>query len=574
MAAEGVRMTWIIVAIVIIVLVAGGVWGIQRYNITKIGQLDQEVEKLDNGELKGLLKSIANLGLAGDSLKQFTKWQREYQRMVEADLANLQTALLDVELANKQLQFVQVKHAQAKIQQAIVEADAKLAKIHKALLALQASEADTRTKLKTLRSDYQEARKTILAKSYAYDKAMPKLEEELETIAEGLHQAATVSDSGDHAAAITALEQLAITIGTLQDQVARLPKLVNTVINEFPAQLQELNDGYHELSAQRFIFTQDVPAGIAAVQAQVQTAQAQIEALEVDDLADNVAQTAEAIDGLYATMEKELNAKTVVLKQNGDLRQFIAHAQKQNHTLILELDHLNQSYTLTHGEEAQVEQLRGQLDTIAEAYTKTQHDLQDNTAIFSQVQAQYVQMRSDLHDIEEQHAQINASVSTLQEREKQAVASADEFENALRDIKYEVSRHQLPGLPRPYLDFFNVVAKELTQLNKDLNQIKIDMDAIAKQLIKLGEDIDQLKDQSRTVVDSAGMCEQLLQYANRYKTSHPEVDKAATQAKDLYQHYNYSQAADVIAAALEQVEPGAYQKVESDYLQSKSASLF
>jgi septation ring formation regulator len=70
------------------------------------------------------------------------------------------------------------------------------------------------------------------------------------------------------------------------------------------------------------------------------------------------------------------------------------------------------------------------------------------------------------------------------------------------------------------------------------------------------------------------MCEQLLQYANRYKTSHPEVDKAVVQAKDLYQHYNYAQAADVIAAALEQVEPGAYQKVEDDYLASKSASLF
>jgi septation ring formation regulator len=42
----------------------------------------------------------------------------------------------------------------------------------------------------------------------------------------------------------------------------------------------------------------------------------------------------------------------------------------------------------------------------------------------------------------------------------------------------------------------------------------------------------------------------------------------------LYQHYNYSHAADVIAAALEKVEPGAYQKVEDDYLKSQSAALF
>ncbi|MCI1986883.1 MAG: septation ring formation regulator EzrA [Lactobacillus sp.] len=567
-------MTWIIGGIVIVVILAGGVWGLQQYNNRRVKQLDVEVEKLDNGELASLIRSIANLGLAGDSLKQFTKWQRDYQRVVETDLAGLQTALLDIELQNKQFQFVKVQETSTAIQGHVVETDQKLAKIREALIALRDSEADTRSQLATLRDDYQEARKTILAKSYAFDTALPGLEASLQTLADALHEAGLTSEAGDHAAASAQLAQLAIGVGTLQDQVKRLPSLVNTVVNEFPGQLDELQSGYHELAAQHYQFVEDVPAGIAAAQANVKQAAAQIKALAVDDLETTVKETATAIDGLYATMEKELQAKQAVLKQKGDLAQFLAHAKKQNHALLLELDHLNQSYTLTHGEEASADKLHGQLDGIENAYAEADKAMRDQTAVYSQVLAQYQQARSDLHSIEVQHQKLNQAVSGLQAREHQAVESAQEFEMALRDIKYEVSRHSLPGLPRPYLDFFNVVTKELNQLNRDLNQVKIDLDQIAKQLIKLGEDIDQLKDQSRTVVDSAGMCEQLLQYANRYKTSHPEVDKAVVQAKDLYQHYNYAQAADVIAAALEQVEPGAYQKVEDDYLASKSASLF
>ncbi len=567
-------MTWIITVIVIIVLLGVGVWGLQRFNASRLHQLDQEVERVDNGELTSLIKSIANLGLAGDSLRHFTKWQRDYQKVAEKELAGLQTALLDAELQNKQFQFVKFRTTRTEIQAQIIAADTKLDTIKKALVALQTSEATTREQLKTLRGDYQEARKTILAKSYAFDSALPQLESELDTLAESLHEAATISDSGDHAAASAKLESLAVSVGTLQDQVSRLPKLVNTVVNEFPAQLEELTQGYHSLAAEHYVFTQDVPGGIAACTTQVKVAHDQITDLAVDELADNVVATAKAIDGLYATMEKELNAKKSVQQQTGDLKQFIAHAQKQNHTLQLELDHLNQSYTLTHNEMADAEKLAQQLDTIAEAYTTAQESIAANTAVYSTILAQYTQARDDLKAIETRHQEINTSVSDLQAREHQAVESADGFELALREVKAEVSRHQLPGLPRPYLDFFNVVSKELKQLNHDLSQIKIDLDAIAKQLIQLGDDIDQLKDQSRTIVDSAGMCEQLLQYANRYKTSHPEIDSAATQAKDLYQHYNYAEAADVIGNALETAEPGAYQKVEDDYLASKSASLF
>lgn len=122
---------WIIVVLVVVVVIVGGIWGLQRYNASKLHQLDQAVEKVDNGELRGLIRTIANLGLAGESLRAFTKSQRDYQHVVENELAGLQTALLDVELENKQFQFVKVRQSQQDIQAAILDANAKLAKIKK-----------------------------------------------------------------------------------------------------------------------------------------------------------------------------------------------------------------------------------------------------------------------------------------------------------------------------------------------------------------------------------------------------------------------------------------------------------
>ncbi len=363
-------------------------------------------------------------------------------------------------------------------------------------------------------------------------------------------------------------------VNELRNQVKALPTLINDVVNEFPAQLKEIRQGYDKLKAQQFVFTDDVPAGVKQVTAQLKDAHAEIKALQRKELAATNAAIADKIDALYAVMEKELVAKKAVLQQANDLGRFIAHAEHQNAVLTIELDHLNQSYTLNHDEMAQAVALKHQIEDISDRYDAAEQGVSEHTMAFSTILAQFNTDRKALHDIEAKHQTIDQSVNNLREREQQAVKQVDQFERDLRDIKYEMARHQLPGLPHDYVAFGNVVNQEFTAVRKALNQVKINMDDIAKQILKVDADISELKDQSRAVLDAAGLTEQLLQYANRYKTSHEDIAKAVQESRELYRRYEYKQAADTIATVLEQVEPGSYHKIETDYLNQQNNDLF
>ncbi|WP_225047109.1 septation ring formation regulator EzrA [Lacticaseibacillus kribbianus] len=568
-------MVWIIIAVLGIIIIVGlGLWLFQIRNNRAIQALDTRISTLDSGEVTGLIRNIAQLGLTGTSETAFKAQQTAYQKLAEGELTDLQTALLDVEQANKQFRFSTVKEDLATIDN-LREATAKrLHGIRQALLAIQESEADNRRLLMNLRERYLAARKTILAKSFAYGDALPALESALQAIAAQLSEINQTNSDGDHDLAKKQLSKLKLSVATVELQVKSLPPLVNAVVNEFPNQLGEIARGYEQLAQRHFHFTEDVPATGQEIQEQVNQGLAQIESLDVTELTANTATIANRIDALYAVMEKELTAKDAVDQAQGDLRQFINHANKQNHALLIELDHVNQSYTLNHDELKQANALKQQLDNLAAAFEQESLRLNDHEAIYSETSATFVKMRSDLKDIELKQQAINTSIGGFRATEEKAAKQVAQFVMDLRDVKYEVFRHGLPGLPKPYLDFFNACSKAVADLNHDLNQVKIDLDAIAKQLIQSAEDIEQLKQKSRDLIQAAGMTEELLQYANRYKTTHSDVAQAVADTKAAYARYDYKQAADTIATALEAMEPGSYKKVEDDYLAAQDSALF
>ena len=80
-------------------------------------------------------------------------------------------------------------------------------------------------------------------------------------------------------------------------------------------------------------------------------------------------------------------------------------------------------------------------------------------------------------------------------------------------------------------------------------------------------DLDTLKEKSTDLRDSAKLAEQLIQYANRFRLSKPEIETASQKAKALFdREYKYTESLETIATALDKVEPGSYKRLEDSYI--------
>ncbi|MSC18774.1 septation ring formation regulator EzrA [Lactobacillus paracasei] len=567
-------MIWFFVIVVIIVVAAGGVWWLQHYFQTRIKNLDAQVEAIDVGALSSQIRSIEQLKLTGDSLATFSKWERAFDQLNDDDLADLQKLLLDLEDQAKRFRF---DHAQkiAKVLEAKIDtARQQYDLISQALQDIRHDEADNRSKMLQLRDDYQVSRKTILAKSFVFGDAQPALEQQLQQLAELFQKIDQINNDGDHQAAKSEIKQLSDEMAALRRQVKELPPLVNEQVNEFPAQINEIEHGYRQLTTAHYVFTDDIPGMVEDVNEKMADANTALKSLDVDATEAANSEIEAEIDKMYAIMEKEMQARKRVDAAAPDLRQFIDHALRQNRELQTELDHLNQSYTLNHDEIKIAKDLKTQLDSINANYIKDTDAIEAGKAVYSDVIERFDATKDELTAIEKQQVQINQAVAGLKKGEIVANKQAENFELDMRNIKHEILRHHLPGLPQDYVSQVKHVTAEIEQLNHDLDQVKINMDAIAKFLIKIASDIDALKKATSALIDAAGLTEELMQYANRYKTTVKPVAEAVHQATESYMQFDYKQAADTLATALEQTEAGSYKKVEDAYLARKKASLY
>lgn len=567
-------MIWFFVIVVIIVVAAGGVWWLQHYFQTRIKNLDAQVEAIDVGALSSQIRSIEQLKLTGDSLATFSKWERAFDQLNDDDLADLQKILLDLEDQAKRFRF---DHAQkiAKVLEAKIDtARQQYDLISQALQDIRHDEADNRSKMLQLRDDYQVSRKTILAKSFVFGDAQPALEQQLQQLAELFQKIDQINNDGDHQAAKSEIKQLSDEMAALRRQVKELPPLVNEQVNEFPAQINEIEHGYRQLTTAHYVFTDDIPGMVEDVNEKMADANTALKSLDVDATEAANSEIEAEIDKMYAIMEKEMQARKRVDAAAPDLRQFIDHALRQNRELQTELDHLNQSYTLNHNEIKIAKDLKTQLDSIDANYIKDTDAIEAGKAVYSDVIERFDATKDELTAIEKQQVQINQAVAGLKKGEIVANKQAENFELDMRNIKHEILRHHLPGLPQDYVSQVKHVTAEIEQLNHDLDQVKINMDAIAKFLVKIASDIDALKKATSALIDAAGLTEELMQYANRYKTTVKPVAEAVHQAIESYMQFDYKQAADTLATALEQTEAGSYKKVEDAYLARKKASLY
>ncbi|WDF81695.1 septation ring formation regulator EzrA [Lacticaseibacillus pabuli] len=565
-------MIWMVIGLIVLILVVlGAVFGFREYFKRQIHSLDTRASTMGTDEIEKQIHTIRGLQLNGESLKLFTRYQREYQQLSESDGADIETKLMELDTANAQMRFGTVRTGLQETEDLLTRVKNQYGKINLALQGIYQAEEKNRKALSKLRRTYDETRKTLLAKNFAFGESMPALEDRLKDLGDEFDRVDKVNASGDHQAAADQIQTLKSHVSALADLCAKIPVQLSLLVKEFPEQLAEIQSGYQKLHAQHYNFpAMDIPETINQVKVGITNSKTALFGLNIEASTKQNKDLAGTIDELYGVMETEMKAHQAIEGRDDRITQFVAHAQRQNRILMQELDHLNQSYQLTHGELDTARDLKSELSELRIQHESDLQDLADNKAIYSTIQKHYDHAEGRLREIEQQQADIDKNVSGLKAGEKSANDALEGFARDLRAVARELENMSLPGLPQDFKEQFAHVQQVIRDIDTDLSKVKINLDEIGEELIGLQSDMDDLKQAATEIIDAVGMTAQLLQAANRYGDEHPELKDARIKARAQYNQMEYQKAADTIAAALETAVPGSYQKVEDAYLSDKT----
>lgn len=558
--------TIIIVAVVIlIIVVVASMLLINRKQLREVEVIDAALNEIEEMHLEEDIKLLNKMDLAGESLTTLNTWRKSYKEASTKKLPRVQK--LVEEAANENATYKLFK-ARKKIKEAqqIIKPALEDARNTKAVFTeLLESNKENQIQYDALIKVYRELRKDVLANSFEYGAAIDQIEDQLASMESDFEEAKNLSSQGDHVEAKRVLSKIRMFLAALQKQLPKIKEGYHQLEVVFQDQLKELSNVYKKMISEKYYITKvDVLSRIKDIHDQIDSARKLLSELKVDELANENKKISSEIDGLYDVLAKEYKARPFVEKNQSKMLALISHQQTASKKLVEKLQHIDESYELTHGELEKSKELEKEVNNMNRQYTVDTQNIADGKGVYSAIQDSWLEMLDRLREIDAEQVKMSTDVDGLYDSENVANDSIKHFRQEVSLVYRRLERRSLPGNPDSFIQMYTLVVNEIGHVSDELSQVRINMEKISNELIQISDDVERLKREADDIINSANLVELTMQYSNKYADK-DSIKQAQKKAMQLYDEYNYKEALDTIATAIEKAEPGSYQRLENTY---------
>lgn len=567
----------LLVAIVVLVIIAYLVGVIVRKrNDSLIASLEERKQLLFGLPVNEEIEAVKNLHLIGQSQTTFREWNQKWVDLSLNSFSDIENHIFEAEDLNDSFKFISAKHKIDNVESQLNLVEEDINAIREALAVLKEQEEKNSARVKHALDLYETLQASISEKEDNFGSTMPEIEKQLKNIEAEFSQFVTLNSTGDPVEASEVLdraEEHTIALGQISEQI---PAIVAKLEDDFPDQLDDLEQGYRRLLEQNYHFAEkDIEARFQEVRDAIRANSSELVTLDLDRARDENEHIQEKIDSLYELFEREIAAHKAALKDSKIIPDYLAHAKANNEKLEHEIKRLSHKYILNDNENLSLRSFTKNLEEIEQETLPIIEAFDNQDKPFSELQLIFDRTLKTLDAVEEGQMQVFEQVKNIEQIESVARQSLDQYINRLHSIKRYMEKRNLPGIPQDFLSAFFTTSKQLEVLIDELSRGRIDIEAVSRLTDVATAAIANLEEATYQVVQNATLTEQLLQYSNRYRSFEPSVQSSFERALHLFEvDNNYQASFDEISYALETVEPGVTDRFVSSYEKTREQIRF
>ncbi|AXQ78979.1 septation ring formation regulator EzrA [Streptococcus chenjunshii] len=567
----------LIIAAVLLVIIAYLIGVIiRKRNDSLIEKLEERRQALFDLPVNDEIEAVKSLHLVGQSQTAFREWNQKWVDLSLNTFSDIENHIFEAENLNDGFKFIRGKQAIDKIDSQLTVAEEDISAIREALGVLKEQEEKNSARVTHALDLYESLQSSIKENEDNFGTTMSEIDKQLKNIETEFSQFVTLNSAGDPVEASEVLdkaEEHTIALGQISEQI---PAVVAKLEDDFPDQLDDLESGYRRLLEENYHFPEkNIESRFQEIREAIHDNANQLISLDMDRAREENEHIQTKIDELYDIFEREIAAHKLVVKNNKIIPRYVNHAKTNNRQLENEIVRLSHKYILSESKDLNIDGLKAQLAEVEEAVLPLVQQFADNEAPFSELQQKYEKTLTVLAEIENSQMEVYGEIKDIEMIEETARKQLDKHINRLHMIKRFMEKRNLPGIPQDFLSQFFTTSSQLEALMDELSRGRINIDAVSRLTEVSAGALSNLEETTYQVVEDATLTEQLLQYANRYRSFEPGVQTSFDTALQLFEaEYDYAASFDEISYALELVEPGVTERFVSSYEKTRETIRF
>lgn len=525
-----------------------------------------EAWKIDlfNRPILDEMSKVKQLNMTGQTEELFEGWRSQWDDIVTVKLPDLEEMLFDAEEFIDKYRFSKAKTVQQEINDKLLSTENEINKIVEELHELVGSEEKNRTEIEQLKELYRETKKTLLAHRHSFGKSEKYLETQLEDVTKKFHEFDDKTEHGNYLEARELVLSIHEQLGQVKSNMDLIPQLLIECQSLIPAQLNEIYEGYREMTDKGYYLSHiQLETEIESLQGKLVEYLGFIEETKIEPALEGIGEVKERIDILFDLLEKEVNAKHFILQNEKGMSGLLTSVLEEHDHLSDEVKHVQESYHLTESDFEIQRHLEKQLASVTKHYDILMEKINMNETALTILSEELKEVKTHIEMIQEEQENFGIKLQALRKDEFEARETLRELTKKVGETIRLVSKSNIPGLPEDYKYLYEDTNESIQNVKLQLQEKPLNVSALNQYLEIAVLTVDKLSSTTIELIENVLLAEKAIQYGNRYRSQYPPVAKGLNDAEHAFRHFEYQEALEQAATALESIDPGALKKIKA-----------
>ncbi|MGV3095908.1 septation ring formation regulator EzrA [Staphylococcus borealis] len=555
-----------ILAIIVIVLIIVGIMFYLRSNKRKVVE-DAEERKLKVQKLpfEENLKQLSAFNLKGETRTKYDAFKQDTLDYTNNYLAPVEEKIHDAEI---QLDKFQFSGAQSDIDDAHELMDKYEAGYQQQveevneIVALHKENDQVFEKCKT---NYREMKRDVLANRHQFGDAASPLEKRIESFEPELEQYELLKADGNYVQAHNHIMGLNESMEEIQEYMEEIPELIREAQKELPGQFQDLKYGCRDLKMNGYDLDHvKIDGTLQSLKTELNFVEPMISRLELDNANDKLEQINDKLDEMYDLIEHEVKAKNEVEETKEQITDELFKAREMNYTLRTEIDYIRENYFINESDVHSIRQHENEIQNLVAVYDDILKEMAKSAVRYSEVKDNLEYLDDHVKVINEDQEKLQNHLIQLREDEAEAEDNLLRIQSKKEEVYRRLLASNLTSVPERFIIMKNEIDHEVRETNDQFSERPIHVKQLKDKVAKIVIQMNTFEDEANDVLINAVYAECLIQYGNRYRKDHNNVDKSLNEAERLFKNNRYKRSIEISEQALESVEPGITKYIEDE----------
>ena len=528
---------------------------------TTIEELDYEKNKLIGVPILSELSKVRELVKTENLKQKLSECDEEFQDLKENKIDMLTDLITEADFLIERNDYKNALKKIAYIEISLESLKKKTDNLLEQVKVITNSEERNRTIITKLKVIYRELESKFERTEKDYGPLSDNIKTELSKIDKKFKVFETYMDKNDYVSVEQIVIDLEENINRFKTYLEITPSLILIATIMIPNKIEETKTQYFRMQRDGYPLDYlNIEYNIKEIDKKVNEIIEKLKIFEIENSEIELKTMLDYFNTIFSNFDKEKESKDIFRENIKKLKKKIETVNKVVYDIYIQMDDIKNTYDLSDAEIGKFNIINKSLEKINEDYKVLFEHGKGRTFAYSKLVEELDGLNNRLTRLQDDLDYRLKAITSMKDDDYRAKEQLNMIEQLLLQAKAKLKDYKIPVIPNSYFIELKEAGEAIREIIKELDKKPIVIKILNIRVDTARDLVFKIYNKTNDIVKSVILCEKIIVYGNRYRTTYTEIDDALTESTELFRKGKYKQSIDLSLKAISEVDDTVYTK--------------